>query len=126
MIQHKDQTSRTMGEFKNEIDPKLRAVLLELDHFTVAQFGTNLTITCLIRTHEEQMIINPNRPNSSHCSARAADLRSSVFIDGEIATIHDHIRQTWGDMVHFKHHDSGSGDHFHLNINRAYATRKET
>lgn len=132
MIQHKDQTSRTMREFREEIDPKTRAVLLELDYFTVQQFGINLTITCLVRTPQEQMRLNPRRPKSSHVIdielrfyGRGADVRSHVFTPQQAAIIEKHIKDTWGDMVHFKHHDSGSGDHFHINVNRAYATRKE-
>lgn len=132
MIQHKDQTSRTMQEFKNEIDPKLRAVLLELDHFTVHQFGINLTITCLVRTPQEQMRLNPRRPKSSHVPdvelrfyGRGSDTRSRVFSSKQIDKINWHIKNTWGDVIHFKHHDSGSGDHFHINVNRAFATRKE-
>lgn len=132
MIQHKDETSRTMREFREEIDPKLRAVLLELDHFTVQQFGINLTIVSLIRTLEEQMKLNPDRPNSSHVIdvelrfyGRAGDIRSHIFTVWQSEAVARHIKDTWGDIVHFKHHDSGSGDHFHININRAFATRKE-
>lgn len=121
-IEFKPQESqqlRLKKEFRAEITGMLRAVLLDLAFFTWSSFHIKLLITCLIRTKAENKKIN-GRPYSAHIRGDAGDSRSWIFTKDQIAIIEKYLKHTWGDIVHFKYHDAGSGAHMHINVNWPY------
>lgn len=111
-------------ELKNQfsfwIDPRLRAVLTEADGWSRRTTRKGLLITCLNRTEEENQAVG-GRKRSAHCYSRAADIRSWLFSTIEIKRLILHLQEVWGkEFLHVIHHDSGRGDHIHININRPF------
>lgn len=65
------------SEFSSDkIDPRLRAVLLELDRWFKAKFNYEMTITEILRTQTEEEQLNPTVKHSAHLDGRAADIRT--------------------------------------------------
>ena len=114
---------RLRQQFESEIDPKLQAVLLGCALYSYQHWGIQWVITSLIRTPEENEALG-GRKNSSHLDGRAADNRSRNFTVEQITQLENYVKDTWGPMVHFVHHDSGHGQHIHININRPYASKE--
>lgn len=111
-------------DFNYAIDPRLAAMLMLLAFWVWREFGKAIWITCLNRDDATNAAVD-GKPKSSHKSGRAADLRSSNFLPVEIEKIIDYVRSTWGSkFVHIIHHDSGRGEHIHMNINYPF-TRGE-
>jgi len=106
-------------EFYHEINPKLRAVLFELDDFIERIHGKELVITCLNRTPEENRKVG-GIPHSAHLSRRAADIRSWIFSEKELDIMIQRVKDTWGDIVYIVYHEGGTGPHIHININLKY------
>lgn len=111
--------ARLEDEFRNHIKGSLRALLLELNLWFFNNSGKNLTVTCLYRNSTENQAVG-GVPMSAHLTGFAADLRSVGLTDEEIAAILLHVKAVWGPIVYCIYHNSGSGPHIHLNINRAY------
>lgn len=108
--------ARLETEFYRTIDKRLKAILLDLADTLWRKFELNVTITCLNRTAEENQKFNGS-PFSSHLSGRGADIRTWHFNEKVLAYIIDYCYTTWSDdFVYLKIHDSGSGNHLHLNI----------
>jgi len=88
-------------------DPRLRAILFELDFFFQQKFGRGLLVTCVWRTEEEQQKLYPEffarvgraRP-SPHLDrpSRAVDLRSKDLQPEEIEALRNYFQTWWGDL----------------------------
>ena len=109
-------------EFQHQIDGRLKGILLELDDWAYDMYRIPTVITCLNRSKEENERLG-GVPWSAHLFGRGADIRSHHYTEKMIQSIVRHLEETWGDMIFIKYHDSGSGDHIHINIKYAY--RKE-
>lgn len=117
---------RMMHDWENSIDPRLKAILSELATWTICEFNKGIIITCLNRTETENQAVG-GRPKSSHLDGRAVDFRSWTFSSDQIKKVLLHIKRIWQrtdetlvPMVHIIHHDSGRGEHIHLNVNYHY------
>ena len=125
MVQYKSEYGqnyhdRLENQFLHRIDPRLRGVLWELDDWSVRTTGKNITITCLNRTEEENERVG-GKKRSAHRCGRAADIRSYLFSEIEIERLVAYLYEVWGpEFLHIVHHDSGHGDHIHININRPF------
>ena len=125
MIQYKsengqDYRDRLEFQFSHQIDPRLRGVLWELDDWSVRTTGKNITITCLNRTVEQNKK-DGGKERSAHLYSRAADIRSYLLSALEIEKVVAHLNEVWGtEYLHVVYHDSGRGDHIHININRPF------
>lgn len=122
---------RLVHEFQEDIDNRLKAVLLELGEWTLYCYNKPVVVTCLNRTKEENDKVNghensahlfdPNDPLLNIYPGRAADIRSWAFMKDQIPKIVNHLEKVWGkEFLNVKYHNSGSGDHIHINIKWSY------
>lgn len=88
-----------------ETDPRLRAVLTELDFYFQQKFGRELMVTSVARTEDEQKELYPDyfarvgRPRpSAHLDrpCRAIDIRSRDLRPQEIEALRNYF-ETWWD-----------------------------
>lgn len=108
--------ARLETEFYGMIDKRLKAILLDLADTLEQKLEKDVTITCLNRTLEENREVNGS-PHSAHLENRAVDIRTWYFDKKEIVFIEKYLYDTWSrDMIYFKYHDAGSGNHIHINI----------
>ncbi len=121
----KSKFERLRVEYNEKIDRRLRAILMDLgEHIAVTMQSDPITLTCLNRTVKENDLLNGYRL-SAHLCGRAADIRVWNYSDPTIEKIRIYLEQTWGPLfLFFKHHNSGSGDHIHLNIRWKFASPK--
>lgn len=121
MIQFKHERMRRQLK---DIDPKLRAVLSDTAFYMYHHFGVNLIITSMIRTVAENTAVGGNK-KSAHLDGRAVDIRSHTMTKDQITQLKTYMIGVWDGMVHFLHHDSGAGEHIHININWHHATPRD-
>lgn len=116
------KTERIGLEYKSRhLNPHLRAVLLELADFLRRQHDIRLVVTCLWRSEEENRMVG-GAPKSSHLTWRAADVRTYDWPAPVKQIAVQHLTKLWPrDMLFVKVHDSGTGEHMHLNINYGWA-----
>lgn len=108
---------RFSGQFDYILDPKLRAILLELEAWTKNYADYEPMITSLVRTLEENKEVG-GRPRSAHLDGRAADLRVWDMPELLPETIINRWRSIWeASMVHCLLHGDGNNSHIHININ---------
>lgn len=120
----KGHHDRLYREFHEEIDTRLKAILIEAGMWSMNVLGKQLVITCLIRTVEENAATG-GKPRSAHLEARAGDLRTRHLSDEESEKLKEHLQETWGKaFLHVLIHDSGAGRHMHVNIN--FPFKRET
>jgi len=111
-------------------DPRLRAIVVELDFFFQKKFGRELLTTCVWRTEAEQQKLYPEffnrvgltRP-SPHLDrpCRAVDLRSKDLCPEEIEALRNYFQSWWGDLPNaaFLINDRGSAfPHIHIQIGK--------
>lgn len=120
-MKFKDDDPRLAREFSEVIDKRLRAVLLDLSYYISSLFREDLTITCLVRTPDENRAVGGNA-DSSHLDRRAADLRTRNLSEYAITKALEYVKRVWGDNVHIIRHKGGTADHIHVNINRHFVT----
>lgn len=107
-------------EFKHWIDPRLRAVLLELDDWSQRILGKRVLITSLNRTKEENEKVGGS-VYSAHLVGRAVDIRSRLFEEAELEQIKKHLMDAWGfSFLYVICHGKGSNKHIHINIRHAH------
>lgn len=86
--------------YGDEVDPRLRAICLELDLWLTQKFNKEMLMTGLLRTPEEQAAIYPDNPTkpSPHLDrpCRAADFRRTHLEHGELITLVGYFAQHWG------------------------------
>lgn len=121
----KSKVVRLLLEYDNKIDRRLRAVLMDLgQHVAVNMAADPITVTCLNRTKVENDRLGGSQ-YSAHLSGRGVDIRVWNYSDETIEKIRIYLEQTWGcKFLFFKHHNSGSGEHIHLNIRWKFASPK--
>ncbi len=109
-----DKYRQFLADWNGGIDPRLKAIIIELTDYTMIEYSHGLTITSLNRS----FVPIGSNPKSAHFEGRAADIRSRTFTAEQSAVIVKRARVIWGSkFLHIIHHDSGNGEHFHLNIN---------
>lgn len=107
-------------DWQEDIDPRLRSVLLELSEWTMRVFSKGLVITCLNRSIIENNKVG-GKSTSAHLRGRAADIRSRSFKPGQLQLILRHLEKVWGhDFLYVSAHNSGHGPHIHINIRYAH------
>jgi len=112
--------ARLEVELHRRVDKRLRSILLDLAYEVERKYKKDIIITCLERTEKENQEVNGS-PFSSHMDGRGADLRSFIFSIKQLDYIENYLYNTWGkSFVYVKVHDSGSGQHIHLNIRYEY------
>ncbi len=121
MIMQNISFKGTVGKDWDSVDPRLKAFFLGLADHTRQKYDKGIILTCLIRSVEYNLSIGGN-PKSAHLPSegRAGDIRSRTFTAEEAAEIVAWVKMVWGNFIHFIHHNSGNGEHFHANINHPF------
>lgn len=121
------KTTRIQTEFRREIDRRLAIILTDLDHWLCDMHDYyNLTITCLMRTEEENKKVG-GRPFSSHLTGRAADIRTWNMKPELKDAIQRYLWKTWGkEFLHVVVSEHGTAPHIHVNINYPFAIENLT
>ena len=86
------------SEFSSDqVDPRLRAVLLELDRWLKAKFNFEMTITELGRTETEEMKLNPTVNGKAHVArpCRGADIRTKDMPQEVLAAVKIFFLKWW-------------------------------
>ena len=126
MIKYKEKPSRLEYEFGHYIDPRLCGMIFALGQFVEYEFGIDLTVTCLMRSEEENAAMG-GVEFSSHIYGRGGDLRSRIFTAEEKNKIENWLERSYGNNDHYwKFHDSGNGEHLHLQIRHCQARWDDT
>lgn len=120
---------RLRKEFEQDLDPRLRALILEVARWQYEQWGIPLTITCIIRAFGENEAVG-GKPKSAHVRregqkfARASDWRNRDLTPDQQQQRRDYVLTYFNWKVpllfHCIDHDSGHGEHTHININFSY------
>lgn len=114
----------------NNLDPRIKGLLLALALWQFLKWGIPLTITCIVRTLQENKDVG-GQDNSAHILrpgqlwARAVDLRNHDLTEQQQAERREFVLSHWNfgqmpAMFHMIDHDSGHGQHTHLNLNYQY------
>lgn len=111
------KSPRLEREFMEAVDPRLRAVVLDVIYQGRRKFGYQVVITSLFRTPDENRRVG-GRPDSSHLDGRAADIRNRDMSSTCQDFIPKYLKSVWGDLVHVKSEE----DHIHININKHFET----
>ena len=128
MIKHKPENlEKLMAGYYEELDPRCRAILLELDEWLEWKFNKGIVITQIGRTLEENKAIG-GFEFSAHIIredeyVRAVDFRSRIYTEEEKIAIVNHLEKTWNRHVKFIHivaTTHGTGPHIHVNIRWMY------
>lgn len=116
MLKCKNDSKRLVIELNHRIDPRLEGVIRDLAAVTGRVFSKDLTITCLFRSEAENDAVG-GYEFSAHLVGRGGDLRSRNFSDEEKKSIDTYLHKVYGkDYLYWKFHNSGHGEHLHLNI----------
>lgn len=124
------KTDRIKSEFDqlNVKNPRLHALLIVLDQFAILELGHEITLTCILRTKEENDALYAATPvdqrpkNTPHCSWLAADLRSSDFTQDQINRLLALANQfKWQRTVAICHAIAGNVMHFHVQYGELHA-----
>jgi hypothetical protein len=123
--------SRLLTEFYDILDPRCRAILLELADWSKGAIGEDITITCLGRTEEENTAMMASQ-YSAHLIkidewVRGFDIRCKNFSDEQVDLIVEHLEKTWNQNNKFLHivaTKHGTGKHIHVNIRWMYKISK--
>ena len=129
-MQFKHESLRNEFFHLEATDPRLRAILAELDFFLQKKFGRELLITGVWRTEAEQQKLYPEffarlgraRP-SPHLDrpCRAVDLRSRDLQADEIEALRNYFQNWWGDLpgAAFLINDRGGAfPHIHIQVGK--------
>ena len=94
------------------------------------RYGIPFVITATVSTLEEDKALG--RKSRTHREARAFDLRSTVFTEIEREEFMKHFEHKYqtaaaitsnGKRSLIVHHNSGHGDHFHIQIHSKFAQK---
>ena len=129
-MQFKQEVLRQQFYDLNDIDPRVRAVVSEMDYFFQQKFGRELVITSVGRTEEEQKELYPEffarigrvRP-SAHLDhpCRAVDLRSRDLSEGEIQALREYFETWWEELpgwVFLVNDRGGAFPHIHIQVGK--------
>ncbi len=117
----KFKTSLLATEFYGaNLDARLRAVILELDLQAARKFAQELTITCVLRTPEEQAAFYPKNPKkpSRHLDrpSRAVDFRSLGLGSEVIDFLQAHVKVWWPEFDFLINDRGAANPHIHVEI----------
>lgn len=133
-----NEQERLEREFHEELDPRLRAMILEIERFMWREFGKDTIITHICRTQKEQdsfyqdkieagqfRIGNDGIKHYNRASvhqvkpSRGTDIRSWIYDDDEIRALDEYIEK-WFPYGKGRdsliHHNIGLGSHIHLQV----------
>jgi len=111
---------RLRNEFFGPLHPMLRGLILEHARWMEREWKADLIVTCVGRTAAENEMIG-GRPKSAHLDFRAIDCRSRHLTVEQKGPFISRIKDIWPlPIVHAIFHTGQTGEHFHININRAY------
>lgn len=110
--------------------PMLQGIMQAL----VEHCEKNLKVTPIITETKTTAKIDKalGRVSVSHQEGRAFDLRTWNLTDGDLRAIHEFLTASFGHIGAWTrvgtrqlivHHDSGHGDHFHVQIDRSFAVK---
>ena len=113
---------RLFEQFSNSLDPRLRAVMLEVARWSKAKFDKRLIYTCVNRTEAENIDVGGSK-NSAHLFGRALDIRVHNLTDDEVNHMVGYINMHWlkdDPWLYVIVHGKGSNRHMHINIKYKY------
>ena len=129
-MQFKQEVLRQQFYDLEAVDPRVRAVVSEMDYFFQQKFGRELVITSVGRTEEEQKELYPDffarigrvRP-SAHLDrpCRAVDLRSRDLSEGEIQTLREYFESWWEELpgwAFLVNDRGGAFPHIHIQVGK--------
>lgn len=102
-------------EHFQELNPKLREIVLDLASFCSFHFNKDIIVTSLFRLEDKKSV---------HAYGRGADIRSLDFSAEEIAQIDTYLNTTYiydpkrPNKLTCLYHNVGQGDHLHLQVMR--------
>ena len=115
---------RLKDEYETRMDPRLRIVNDEVAEWVYLKFNKPWTITCIMRTPAENEAVGGKEKTAHYIDisgyVRADDCRSRNFTKSEKVLIVEYVNATWNRFIEYVHivwHNSGHGEHFHININ---------
>jgi len=111
-------------------DERIVLIICYTADWVWGEYGIEWMITGVARTPGEAAELGS--PNSSHIwipgkrLCRAIDSRTHHFDKPQLSRIMRFMRHSWGppEYLHLIYHDSGHGDHLHVNINYPFAVEK--
>jgi len=109
-IRFKEDTDH---EHFQELNPKLRGIVLDLATYCSFHFNRDIMVTSLFRLENKKSV---------HAYGRGADIRSLDFNAEEIAQIERYLNTTYiydpsrPNKLTCLYHNVGFGDHFHLQV----------
>lgn len=112
----KFKTPSLSSEFELSLDPRVRAVALELDRFMLSNFKKPLFLTCVGRTLTQQAKANPLLPRGPHTDhpCRAVDIRHFDLLPSEKKALTANVKKWWPEMVWLEDDQGKQSPHFHL------------
>jgi hypothetical protein len=132
-IQFKDDRVRSEWTEDNRVDPRIRTLVYLAHGYILATFGVPATLTCLIRTVEENTALYGYDRPSVHVYGRGADLRCTGdgFPTTAGASIADFLNAVasygWEATKNVALHElpasSKRGEHVHLQVPAFGGTR---
>jgi len=116
------KTPRIADEFLDlaQMNPRLKGVLLALEQFTEVELGKGVVVTCLRRTPDENVACG-GIVLSPHLTWEAADLRSSIYSESDIAKMLQFLNcftYRHGKQTAMYHQVQGGAPHFHIQVSR--------
>lgn len=122
------KTDREGLEWKT-LDPRMQGLLLAMSQWQFEKWAIPVTVTCINRTPEQNGAIPGSNNQSAHMMRphqlyfRAVDIRNKDLTPQQQRERREYVLFHWnkgGQMIHFLDHNSGAGDHTHININYGY------
>ena len=124
MLTEKNNSKRLFKE-RTMIDARFELVVLGLAYFVSLEMKKDLTATEYFRSEEENTAVGGGK-HSAHKVGRGGDFRSRLFTVSEKALIDNYLENVWGkDFLYWIWHDSGHGEHLHLQIRYKHARMDE-
>ena len=110
------------AQFEDFLDPRLQAFMFWLEYYIDLKYKKDVTVTCVNRTLKENKSVGGIK-DSAHLVGRGIDIRSWCYSLEEIKQLVKFVNDVWGDFIYITYHNSGSGDHIHINISWKYHIR---
>lgn len=106
-------------------------IMWEMIAWIVEELKLTPCVTETVTMPDEDKLLG--RKSTSHQEGRAFDLRTKDWNEEQIKRFQDHFNQKYldlgavgresGERKLIKHHNSGHGDHFHIQFNRDFSTQ---